>query len=362
MEIALVLRRDGHAGGDPEQPALPALILSLRTLDGLRYDRRAQNLFLPRAFSTEVGERLTLQLVDPGVATGSCRDCKVTVADVVGPGSEAPGSPAGVVVRLIAPEPALDEALERLTARSARAAPRFPVKVPAVVRPEAAVKTPVAHIEYATDEELAADYVANLSQGGAFVRTNRPQPVGSAVQVAIRLPGGAQLEAPATVVHTSAAGMGVQFHLGRADEEKLGEVIAQISARQRHALIVDDDALSRRTIADALAERGFEVFSAEDGESGLRVLTDHLLALDLVVADLRMPRMDGEVFLRTVRGVGGEKDLAVVMISGSLEPGLEARLNRDGADAVLDKALGPEMIAQASDAALERKRLERATG
>jgi len=177
----------------------------------------------------------------------------------------------------------------------------------------------------------------------------------------MRLPDGTLLEAPATVVHSSVAGMGVQFRLARAGEEKLGEIIAQISARQRHALIVDDDALSRRTIADALAERGFDVFAAGDGESGLRVLTDHLLALDLVVADLRMPRMDGEALLKIVRGIGGEQDLAVVMVSGSIEPEIEARLHGEGADAVLDKALGPEMIAQASDAALARKRLERAS-
>jgi hypothetical protein len=31
---------------------------------------------------------------------------------------------------------------------------------------------------------------------------------------------------------------------------------------------------------------------------------------------------------------------------------------RAGADAVIDKSLGPELVAQAADAALERKRLE----
>jgi hypothetical protein len=43
-----------------------------------------------------------------------------------------------------------------------------------------------------------------------------------------------------------------------------------------------------------------------------------------------------------------------------MEPGLEPRLESAGADAVLDKALGPELVAQAADAVLERKRLSRA--
>jgi CheY-like chemotaxis protein len=67
--------------------------------------------------------------------------------------------------------------------------------------------------------------------------------------------------------------------------------------------------------------------------------------------------MDGEAFVRTIRGVGGEADLAIVVASGRLEPGTEERLEAAGVDAVLDKALGPELVAQAADAALERKRL-----
>lgn len=220
---------------------------------------------------------------------------------------------------------------------------------------------PVARIEYATEQELAADYVSNLSQSGAFVRTARPLPVGSAVHLEMRLPGGTVLEAPATVVHANAAGVGVNFHLDEAGEIAMGEVIARISSRQRHALVVDDDALARRVIADALTARGFAVFSASDGVSGLGVLTDELMALDLLVADLRMPGMDGESFLSTVRGAGGEQDLTVVLVSATVDPFIEARLLGAGADAVLDKALGPELIAAASDAALERRQLVRSS-
>jgi hypothetical protein len=60
-----------------------------------------------------------------------------------------------------------------------------------------------------------------------------------------------------------------------------------------------------------------------------------------------------------VRGPGGERDLAVVVVAGTLDPFVEARLHEAGADAVLDKALGPTLIAEASDAVLERKRLVR---
>jgi len=110
-------------------------------------------------------------------------------------------------------------------------------------------------------------------------------------------------------------------------------------------------------LSDALTARGFEVLVAEDGASGLRRLSEEILALDLLVTDVRMPGMGGEAFIRTIRSAGGEYDLAIVAVSAALGPDEERRLEGAGADAVLDKALGPELCAQAADAALERKRL-----
>jgi uncharacterized protein (TIGR02266 family) len=341
-------------------PAGPVLVLadSQQTWDGAAYDPDSRRLFLPSPHSPPRGDELGVVVRIAGAAASLAS--KARVLEVLGPGKRGQGSPAGFILQLQDPSADLESALQELAPlRSGRrrSAPRYSVEAPVTVRRRE--EQPVARIEYATEQELAADWVSNLSQGGAFVRTARPLPVGTEVHLEMRLPGGTILEAPATVAHVNAAGMGVRFHLDAAGEEHLGEVIARISARQRRALIVDDDVVSRRMLADALADRGFEVFSAGDGASGLDVLTDELLALDLVVADLRMPTMDGESFLKIVRGVGGEQDLAVVMVSGSIEPSVEARLHGEGADAVLDKALGPALIAQASDAVLERRQLER---
>jgi CheY-like chemotaxis protein len=120
---------------------------------------------------------------------------------------------------------------------------------------------------------------------------------------------------------------------------------------------VDDDETVRRIISDALHERGFEVLSASNATEGLSMLSEELLALDLLVTDAVMPGMSGEEFVRLIRKAGGETELAIVCVSGQLGGGTEAALERAGADAVLDKALGAELIAQAADAALERKRL-----
>jgi CheY-like chemotaxis protein len=225
--------------------------------------------------------------------------------------------------------------------------------------PAGAATAARAVIEYATDQELEADFIENLSQGGAFIRSATPQPVGSAIALAFRLPNGAELQARAIVAFANANGMGVRFSLDPEAEDALQAAIAHISARARRALVVDDDALVRRMLAEALTDRGFEVMTAADGNDGLRMVAEELLALDLLVTDVFMPGMDGEAFVKLIRRAGGESDLAIVVVTGKMGDGLERRLELAGADAVLDKALGHELVAQAADAVLERKRMSR---
>jgi uncharacterized protein (TIGR02266 family) len=218
---------------------------------------------------------------------------------------------------------------------------------------------PRALVAYASDQEFQADWIENLSHGGAFVRTPAPLPEGAEVVLELALPDGAQLEAKGVVAFVNVKGMGVRFVLSPEQDELLSAAITRISARPRRALVVDDDSLIRMILTDALGARGFEVICAEDGEAGLRMLSEELLALDLLVTDACMPGMDGETLIRTIRNAGGEADLAIVAVTGVTEAGLEKRLEAAGADAVLEKALGPELIAAGADAALERKRMGR---
>jgi CheY-like chemotaxis protein len=201
--------------------------------------------------------------------------------------------------------------------------------------------------------------VENLSHGGAFVRCQKPQRVGTEVSLSFRLPNAELLQARGVVAFANGEGMGVRFTLDPEAEQSLRVAIAHLSARPRRALVVDDDPLMCRMLADALGERGFEVMTAPDGQHGMRVLSEELLGLDLLLTDVFMPGMDGEAFVQTIRHSGGEADLAIVVVTGQIKQGLERRLAEAGADAVLEKGLGAELVAQAADAALERKRLSR---
>jgi len=331
--------------------------------EGVTYQPELRELFVAGPMAPPPGDEVLVVFRLPGVDKPV--GVKSQVVMVRSGAESAPGRPAGFALTIPAGAPAVHDALAKhapTTAAETRAAPRYQVKAPVKVlvpAPPQAAPAARAVIEYATDQELEADFIENLSQGGAFIRSSHPQPVGATLALDFRLPNGAELKAQAVVAFANANGMGVKFTLDAESDDALQAAIAHISARARRALVVDDDVLVRRMLADALADRGFEVITASDGQDGLRVLSEELLALDLLLTDVYMPGMGGEQFVQMIRRAGGEADLAIVVVTGKMEPGLEPRLEKAGADAVLDKALGPELVAQAADAVLERKRLTR---
>ncbi len=125
------------------------------------------------------------------------------------------------------------------------------------------------------------------------------------------------------------------------------------------AIVVDDDALVRVMLADALESHGFEVLTAPDGLAGLQLLTETILTVKLLVTDMLMPCLDGIDLVRTIRKAGGESELAIVVVTSTDIPFFRDLLFQAGADLVLQKSLGPEAIAWAAEALLERPRATR---
>ncbi len=116
--------------------------------------------------------------------------------------------------------------------------------------------------------------------------------------------------------------------------------------RRPKALLLDDDPVVLRLLGTALEARGFDVRAASDGEVGLALLLDELLDLDVVVADEDLPARDAGSLLHLLRGAGGEHDLGVVVLAGS-SADAHQRFLALGADAVVDRADGPSVAAEA---------------
>jgi signal transduction histidine kinase/DNA-binding response OmpR family regulator len=87
-------------------------------------------------------------------------------------------------------------------------------------------------------------------------------------------------------------------------------------------LIIDDEALIRRSLADYLADCGYETVAAPDGVKGLAQAQAESFAAVLI--DLRMPHMDGLKVIKTLKNEQPELPLVVVSGTGILNDALEA--------------------------------------
>jgi len=80
-------------------------------------------------------------------------------------------------------------------------------------------------------------------------------------------------------------------------------------------LIVDDEPDIVENIAEYFARKGYEVEIAKDGKEALDCLSADSSIL-IVVADIRMPRLDGLELLRQIRTSMARDEIKVIFISG----------------------------------------------
>ncbi len=77
-------------------------------------------------------------------------------------------------------------------------------------------------------------------------------------------------------------------------------------------LIIDDEKAIRNVLKEILSNEGFTVEEATDGEEGLKKFTAG--SYDVVLCDIKMPKLDGIEFLQKVTDI--QSEVPVIMISG----------------------------------------------
>ena len=89
-------------------------------------------------------------------------------------------------------------------------------------------------------------------------------------------------------------------------------------------LIVDDEANLRKTLAEILAARGYNILQADDGTSAVELLRKN--TPDLIFSDWKMPRMGGEEFLQYLHSHAHLTAIPVIVITayGSSHSAIEA--------------------------------------
>ncbi|MFT3945903.1 MAG: sigma-54 dependent transcriptional regulator [Agriterribacter sp.] len=87
-------------------------------------------------------------------------------------------------------------------------------------------------------------------------------------------------------------------------------------------LIIDDEKAIRKTLGEILSYEGYKIDEAGDGEEGLKKFKEK--TYDVVLCDIKMPKIDGIEFLDKVGEIN--PDVPVIMISGhgTIETAVEA--------------------------------------
>jgi CheY-like chemotaxis protein len=128
-----------------------------------------------------------------------------------------------------------------------------------------------------------------------------------------------------------------------------------IPIRPLRALVLDHDAASARTLRRALEAWSFSVIAAADGDAGLDLLLEELLALDVLVVAADLPGRDARAFAELIRRAGGERDLPIVAVGASSSQ-LEAELLAAGVDRVIRRTAGPDVAAEATATVVASRR------
>jgi signal transduction histidine kinase/CheY-like chemotaxis protein len=137
----------------------------------------------------------------------------------------------------------------------------------------------------------------------------------------------------------------------RANVEHLGGESDR--AETPHILIVDDNA-TNRVVAQALCEMfGCTSETAEDGVEALEAVQER--RFDLILMDIKMPRMDGVQATRAIRALTGPaRDIPIVALTANADPDDAKKYLTIGMAAVVEKPIKPERLRMAMNLALEQ--------
>jgi len=130
-----------------------------------------------------------------------------------------------------------------------------------------------------------------------------------------------------------------------------GPAIPNIPRRSEKILIVEDDPLLRTVFQRSLEEGGHFIFLAENGEEGLRQISQQADSVSLIISDLIMPRMNGREFYEQVKKI--KPEMKFLFVSGTDSSSHQAWLSENRLPLLL-KPFGPaELVARVHELLLE---------
>jgi two-component system chemotaxis response regulator CheY len=122
-------------------------------------------------------------------------------------------------------------------------------------------------------------------------------------------------------------------------------------------LIVDDEADIRKVVRMTLQKAGYEVLEAENGEKAIEVINtgENRLLLDIVICDIRMPKVNGIEAIAYFRQ--NYPRVPLIVLTGFPDTDMATSLLRQGVVDYLVKPVEGEKLRAAVARAMEQREL-----
>ena len=112
-------------------------------------------------------------------------------------------------------------------------------------------------------------------------------------------------------------------------------------------LTIDDSRTMREMLNHALVEAGYRVLQAVDGIEGLEVLQANGRAIDVVITDINMPRMDGFGVIEGVRADPNHRTTPILVLTTESDGAKKERARSAGAAGWIVKPFNPAKLLDA---------------
>ena len=114
---------------------------------------------------------------------------------------------------------------------------------------------------------------------------------------------------------------------------------------KKRVLVADDTAFFRMMLTELLTEAGYEVITAVDGEDALIKIKHELPALDLVLLDMLMPKLDGFQVIEELKKGVMAINLPILALSGVFKSDADRdHMKKMGIVGYIDKDTQPDQI------------------
>ena len=110
------------------------------------------------------------------------------------------------------------------------------------------------------------------------------------------------------------------------------------------ALLIEDNEQNRYLLTFLLEHHGYRVVSAEDGAGGIVLASE--LKPDLILLDIRLPRMDGYAVAGALRSIEALRGVPIVAVTSYALTGDREKALGAGCSGYIEKPIDPTTFAE----------------